>query len=233
MAHKLLGEFYFFRWPDESRHGSFLFRTTIPVRNEPAMVASSRPIAYCLAQGGLILSNRDQRLVWMDLEMTGLDPSINVIIEIATLVTDGDLNILAEGPDLVVHQNEAALSTMDAWCVDQHGRSGLTKRVQESQISLAVAEAQTLEFLRDWVDPGKAPLAGNSIGQDRRFINAYMQDIDNFLHYRQIDVTSFKEMARRWYPDLPPWVKSSNHRAMEDILNSVDELRYYREKLFR
>ena len=179
------------------------------------------------------MSDRDQRLVWIDLEMTGLDPSINVIIEIATLVTDGDLNILAEGPDLVVHQSEAALSTMDAWCVDQHGRSGLTKRVQESQISLAEAERQTLSFLEEWVVPGTAPLAGNSIGQDRRFIRAYMNSLDEFLHYRHVDVTSFKEMARRWYPELPLWKKSEDHRAMEDIRNSVGELRYYREKVFR
>ena len=179
------------------------------------------------------MNDRDQRLVWIDLEMTGLDPSINVIIEIATLVTDGELNIIAEGPDLVVHQSEEAMSTMDAWCIDQHGRSGLTKRVQESQISLAEAEQLTIGFLDEWVNKGAAPLAGNSIGQDRRFIRAYMNNLDEFLHYRHVDVTSFKEMARRWYPDLPLWVKSDNHRAMEDIRNSVDELRYYREKLFR
>ena len=179
------------------------------------------------------MNERANRLVWIDLEMTGLDPSINVIIEIATLVTDGDLNILAEGPDLVVHQSEAELDKMDAWCVKQHGASGLTERVRQSQVSQAQAEHQTIEFLKEWVDPGTAPLAGNSIGQDRRFIRQYMTDLDEFLHYRQVDVTSFKEMARRWYPELKAWQKPDDHRAMEDIRASVAELAYYRENIFR
>ena len=179
------------------------------------------------------MDERANRLVWIDLEMTGLEPSINVIIEIATLVTDGDLNILAEGPDLVVHQPESELAKMDAWCVQQHGSSGLTERVRQSTISLAQAEQQTLEFLKEWVTPGTAPLAGNSIGQDRRFIRQHMTDLDQFLHYRQVDVTSFKEMARRWYPDLEPWKKPDDHRAMEDIKASVAELQYYRDKVFR
>ena len=179
------------------------------------------------------MNERANRLVWIDLEMTGLDPSINVIIEIATLVTDGDLNILAEGPDLVVHQPESELDKMDAWCVNQHGASGLTERVRQSQVSQAQAERETVEFLKEWVDVGTAPLAGNSIGQDRRFIRQYMLDLDKFLHYRQVDVTSFKEMARRWYPELTAWQKPDGHRAMEDIRASVAELAYYRDKIFR
>ena len=178
------------------------------------------------------MSERDERLVWIDLEMTGLDPSINVIIEIATLITDGDLNIIAEGPELVIHQPQEELDKMDDWNVNQHGQSGLTARVQASQTSLAEAERQTLEFLAQWVDPGRAPLAGNSIGQDRRFIRAYMHQLDEFLHYRHVDVTSFKEMARRWYPELEPWPKSDAHRALDDIRNSVGELAYYRDKIF-
>ena len=179
------------------------------------------------------MSERANRLVWIDLEMTGLDPSINVIIEIATLVTDGDLNVLAEGPSLVVHQPDSELDKMDAWCVRQHGSSGLTQRVRESQVSLAQAERETLSFLAEWVDPGIAPLAGNSIGQDRRFIRTYMTELDAFLHYRQVDVTSFKEMVRRWYPEVEPWKKSDAHRAMDDIRASVAELGYYRAQVFR
>ena len=179
------------------------------------------------------MSERANRLVWIDLEMTGLDPSINVIIEIATLVTDGDLNVLAEGPSLVVHQPDSELDKMDAWCVRQHGSSGLTQRVRESQVSLEQAERETLAFLAEWVDPGTAPLAGNSIGQDRRFIRTYMTELDAFLHYRQVDVTSFKEMVRRWYPEVEPWKKSDAHRAMDDIRASVAELGYYRAQVFR
>ena len=180
-----------------------------------------------------MVSNRDERLVWIDLEMTGLEPSINVIIEIATLVTDGELNIIAEGPEIVINQPQAELDKMDEWNVTQHTKSGLVDRVLASAISNDEAEAQTIAFLREWVDEGKAPLAGNSIGQDRRFIRKYMTNLDTFLHYRQVDVTSFKEMARRWYPDLERWPKHDAHRAMDDIRNSVGELRYYREHLFK
>ena len=179
------------------------------------------------------MNQSDQRLVWIDLEMTVLELSINVIIEIATLVTDGDLNIIAEGPEIIIHQPEVEMAKMDAWCIDQHGRSGLTEKVRSSQISNDEAEAETLEFLAEWVAKGAAPLAGNSIGQDRRFIRQYMKNLDAFLHYRHVDVSSFKEMAKRWYPDLKPWPKDDAHRAMDDIRSSIAELSYYRESIFR
>ncbi|MBS1848390.1 MAG: oligoribonuclease [Actinobacteria bacterium] len=175
-------------------------------------------------------------LAWMDLEMTGLDPNENVIVEIATIITDDDLEIIAEGPDLVIHQPDSELAKMDEFVVKMHAKSGLTDQIRASTISLADANAQTLDFLRAHIDePGTVPLCGNSIGTDRRFLAAWLPDIENFLHYRSVDVSSVKELTRRWYPGLlstiPP--KHGTHRALDDIRESIAELRQYRRLVFR
>ena len=167
--------------------------------------------------------------------MTGLDPARNVIVEIATIITDDTLNIVAEGPDLVVHQPEEALALMDAVVVDMHTRSGLLAAIRESTVALEQAGQQTLEFIKAWVpDARKVPLCGNSIGMDRRFLAAYLPDIENWLHYRSVDVSSIKELAKRWYPNLdaarPP--KQGTHRALDDVRASIEELRFYRDRVF-
>lgn len=175
----------------------------------------------------------DQNLIWIDLEMTGLDPLHDRIIEIATLVTDSDLNIIAEGPQLVVHQSDALLDSMDEWCTNQHGKSGLTQRVRDSKISEEQAEQETLAFLRKHVEKGASPMCGNSIGQDRRFLDRYMPELEAYFHYRNLDVSSVKELARRWRPDvLKGVVKQGSHLAMDDIKDSVNELAHYREHFF-
>ena len=173
--------------------------------------------------------------MWMDLEMTGLDPGKDVIVEIATLVTDDDLNVVAEGPDLVVHQPDAALAVMEAFVLDMHTKSGLLDAIRASTVSLDEAGAQTLAFIKEHApEPGTVPLCGNSIGTDRRFLAAYLPEIENWLHYRSVDVSSVKELVRRWYPsvraDRPK--KAGAHRALDDIRESVAELRYYRERVF-
>jgi oligoribonuclease len=174
-------------------------------------------------------------LVWMDLEMTGLEPSKHVIVEIATLVTDDELNVVAEGPDLVVYQPEDKLALMEPIVVEMHTKSGLLDAIRASTVTLEDAGAQTLEFIKQWVpEARKVPLCGNSIGMDRRFLDAYLPDIENWLHYRSIDVSSVKELVRRWYPGLTngrPY-KVGTHRALDDIRESVAELRFYREKVF-
>jgi oligoribonuclease len=177
----------------------------------------------------------DGVLVWLDLEMTGLDPSRDLILEIATLVTDDELAILAEGPDLVVHQPDAALALMDPKVVEMHTRSGLADLVRSSTIDLAEAGRQTLEFILAWApEAGTVPLCGNSIGTDRRFLAVYLPEIERHLHYRSIDVSSVKELVRRWYPDVLSGRphKAGSHRALDDIRESVDELRYYRDAAF-
>jgi oligoribonuclease len=171
----------------------------------------------------------------MDLEMTGLDPGRDVIVEIATLVTDDNLEVVAEGPDLVVHQPDELLVGMDPVVVSMHTRSGLLPAIQASTITLQDAGEQTLAFIKQWVpEPRSVPLCGNSIGMDRRFLAAYLPDIENWLHYRSIDVSSIKELARRWYPGLRNGLpqKAGAHRALDDIRESVAELRFYREKVF-
>ncbi len=165
--------------------------------------------------------------------MTGLDPERNVIIEIATLVTDRDLNILAEGPCLAIARTEAELARMDTWNVKTHTGSGLIGRIRNEGVTIAEAERQTLLFLRKWLSKGTSPLAGNSIGQDRRFLRREMPKIEAFLHYRNVDVSTVKELVRRWYPALPPAEKKQAHQALEDIRESVDELLYYRSLIFR
>jgi len=171
----------------------------------------------------------------MDLEMTGLDPTRNVIVEIATLVTDDQLEIVAEGPDLVVHQPDAALAAMDDVVRDMHTRSGLLEAIRASSVTLADAGAATLAFIKEHVPtPRTVPLSGNSIGTDRRFLAAYLPEIENYLHYRSVDVSTVKELAVRWYPEAVEAAprKSSAHRALDDIRESVAELRYYRDRLF-
>ena len=171
----------------------------------------------------------------MDLEMTGLDPARNVIVEIATLVTDDDLNIVAEGPDLVVHTTEDELAKMEPVVVEMHTRSGLLDEIRSSTLTLEEAGAQTLEFIRTHVpEPRTVPLCGNSIGMDRRFLNAYLPQIENHLHYRSVDVSTIKELARRWYPEALAAAphKATAHRAMDDIRESVAELKYWRDNVF-
>ena len=172
-------------------------------------------------------------LIWADLEMSGLEPTQHQILEIAVLVTDGELNILAEGPDLVVHQPDAVLEAMDEWCTTHHAQSGLTQAVKDSKVDLQEAEAQVLSFLREHCPEGQSPLCGNTIGQDRRFLCSYMPTLEGYLHYRNVDVSSIKELARRWYPGLAAPPKGEAHRAMDDIRESIAELRFYRETLFR
>lgn len=174
------------------------------------------------------------RLVWIDLEMTGLDPEKERVIEIATIVTDSDLNLVAEGPVLAIHQSDEVLSGMDEWCTRTHGDSGLTRRVRESRISEADAEQQTIAFLKEHLEAGQSPLCGNSIGQDRRFLVRYMPALEAFFHYRNLDVSSIKELARRWRPDVLEGVtKKGSHLALDDIRDSINELRHYRESFFK
>ena len=171
----------------------------------------------------------------MDLEMTGLDPVTNVIVEIATIITTDDLEIIAEGPDLVVHQSDEALALMEPIVVDMHTKSGLLQQIRDSTITLEQAGAETLAFIKTHVpEARKIPLCGNSIGMDRRFLVQYLPDIENWLHYRSIDVSSVKELVRRWYPAINssrPY-KQGSHRALDDIRESVSELRFYRERVF-
>ncbi|MCB9508061.1 MAG: oligoribonuclease [Myxococcales bacterium] len=179
-------------------------------------------------------TNRDGYIVWLDLEMTGLDPDRERIIEIATVITDAQLNIVKEGPDLVVHQPDAILDGMDEWNRTHHGGSGLTERVRRSRVSESEAEDQTLSFVSRYIGGArKAPLAGNSIHQDRRFLERYMPRLNDYLHYRNIDVSTVKELAKRWYPDVRPYAKENSHRALEDIRESIAELRYYRQEILR
>ena len=174
-------------------------------------------------------------LVWMDLEMTGLDHTSDVIVEIATLVTDDDLQIVAEGPDLVVHQPDEVLARMDPFVVDMHTRSGLLTKIRSSTISFEQAGAETLAFIKEHAPVERTvPLCGNSIGTDRRFLAAYLPEIEEYLHYRSVDVSSLKELVRRWYPDVlgaRGW-KQGAHRALDDIRESVAELQMYRELVF-
>ncbi len=175
-------------------------------------------------------------LAWMDLEMTGLDAGRDVIVEIATLLTDDDLNIVAEGPDLVIHQPEEVLAGMDDVVRRMHTSSGLLEAIRSSPITLAEAGQATMEFLTAHIEePRTVPLSGNSIGMDRRFLAVYLPEIEEFLHYRSIDVSTIKELARRWYPPELEGLskKSSAHRALDDIKESIAELRYWREHVFR
>ncbi|MDB5817734.1 MAG: orn [Rhizobacter sp.] len=178
------------------------------------------------------LAPSDQNLIWIDLEMTGLFPDTDRVIEIAVVVTDPQLTVRIEGPVFAVHQSDAALAAMDAWNTGTHGRSGLTERVRTSIIDEAQAEAETIAFLARYVPRAKSPMCGNSICQDRRFLANYMPTLESFFHYRNLDVSTLKELAKRWKPAiLPGFKKAQAHTAMADIHESIDELAYYREHL--
>ena len=180
------------------------------------------------------MAQDSQNLIWIDLEMTGLNPDSDLIIEIATVVTDKDLNILAQGPVIAVHQTDDALAAMDDWNQKHHGQSGLIDRVKASTINDAEAEQLTIDFLKQWVPGNTSPICGNSIGQDRRFLYRYMPKLEAYFHYRNIDVSTLKELAARWAPQIKDgFKKESSHQALDDIIESIEELRYYREQFIR
>ena len=179
----------------------------------------------------LNLDRKKDRLVWLDMEMSGLNPEKERILEIAMVVTNGDLEIVAEGPVLVVHQEDALLDGMDAWNKGTHGRSGLIDKVKASTTDEATAEAECIAFLKKYIKPGIAPMCGNTIGQDRRFMAKYMPKLEAFFHYRNIDVSTLKELCKRWHPELVKgFTKKQAHTALADIEESIEELKYYREK---
>ncbi|NQY25816.1 MAG: oligoribonuclease [Piscirickettsiaceae bacterium] len=179
------------------------------------------------------MAKSKKNLIWTDLEMTGLDTNNDYIIEIATIVTDADLNILAEGPIIAIHQADSTLDAMDEWNTKQHGKSGLVKRVKDSEFNESYAEQQTLEFLKEYVPAGVSPMCGSSICQDRRFMARIMPELEAFFHYRNLDVSTLKELARRWAPKVEKgFKKKSSHLAMDDIKDSIRELEHYREYLF-
>ncbi len=175
----------------------------------------------------------EQNLIWVDMEMTGLDPDQDRVLEIALLVTDKELNLLAEGPVLAVHQPESALAGMDEWCTRTHTASGLVERVRASPLDEGVAADACLAFMRQWVPQGASPMCGNSIGQDRRFMARHMPELERYFHYRNLDVSTIKELVRRWKPELlNEFRKEGTHQALQDIRESVAELRFYRERVF-
>lgn len=176
----------------------------------------------------------NNNLIWIDLEMTGLDTQKDFIIEIATVVTDAQLNILAEGPVIAIHQSDDIMNAMDEWNTKQHAKSGLTKRVQESTATEAEAEKLTIDFLQQYVGKGKSPMCGNSICQDRRFLARCMPELEAYFHYRNLDVSTLKELVGRWLPEIAKGLtKNNNHLALDDIKDSIEELKYYREHFIR
>ena len=177
--------------------------------------------------------SKNRHLVWIDLEMTGLDPEAERILEIATILTDSELNILAEGPVYCLRQPEEVLAAMDKWNTEHHTASGLIDQVRNEGVTEREAELGTLTFLKDWIGAGESPLCGNSIGLDRRFLVRYMPELEDFLHYRNVDVSTVKELAVRWSPDVASGVTKQNvHRALDDIKESIEELEYYRQHFF-
>ena len=171
-------------------------------------------------------------LIWIDLEMTGLDPEKEKIIEIATLVTDSDLNVLAEGPNLIISQSKDILDAMDEWNQNQHGSSGLIEEVIKSNITEQMAEIETLDFISKYVGENVSPMCGNTVSHDRRFLSKYMPELENYFHYRHIDVSSVKELIVRWMNQAQSYQKNSNHRALDDIKDSINELKHYKKLLF-
>ncbi|MGN0917562.1 MAG: oligoribonuclease [Oxalobacter sp.] len=189
----------------------------VPAKNKPAEKMS-----------------KDMNLVWVDMEMSGLDPEKERILEVALIVTDPELNVIAEAPVYAIHQSDELLNRMDAWNKGTHGKSGLIDRVKTSHVTEEMAEAALIKFLRPYVNKGKSPLCGNTIGQDRRFMVKYMPKLEAFLHYRNIDVSTLKELARRWRPELiEGFKKAQKHTALADILESVEELKYYRKHFLK
>ena len=173
-------------------------------------------------------------LIWIDLEMTGLNPATDRIIEIASIVTDSNLNILAEGPVIAIHQSDELLALMDDWNKNTHGKSGLIERVRQSTVNEQQAEQQTIEFLKQWVPANSSPICGNTIGQDRRFLFNYMPNLESYFHYRYLDVSTIKELAKRWKPEILKGItKQSTHQALDDIRDSIAELIYYRQHFFK
>lgn len=179
------------------------------------------------------MENEKQRFVWLDLEMTGLDPIVCHIIEMATIITDGDLNVIAEGPSIAIHQPETVLAGMDEWCQKQHTQSGLVARVQESSIDISQAQSMTLDFIKQYVKPHHSPMCGNTIYQDRRFLYQWMPELEAYFHYRNLDVSTIKELAKVWAPDIyKGFEKKGAHLALDDIKESIAELQYYRTHFF-
>ncbi len=179
------------------------------------------------------MEQNSSNLIWIDLEMTGLDTINDHILEIATIVTDSELRILEEGPTYTIYQGKDVLDQMGDWCQKQHRKSGLLERVSKKGVSLQIAEKGTLDFLAKYLAPGVSPMCGSSICQDRRFLAREMPKLESYFHYRHIDVSTLKELALRWMPSLPKFPKKSKHLALEDIKDSIDELKYYRERLFK
>ena len=179
------------------------------------------------------MDNRHHRMVWIDLEMTGLDITKESIIEIATVVTDGNLNVLATGPNLAISVDEDLLAGMDDWNTRHHHRSGLVDRIRSEGVRVREAEQATLAFLKEWVDENTAPLCGNSVWNDRQFMAKEMPELLDYLHYRMVDVSTIKALAKRWYRDVPRFNKKGAHLALDDILESIEELKYFREQVFK
>lgn len=191
-------------------------------------------MSHSKKQLGYIMSKSENNLIWIDLEMTGLDPECDRIIEIATIVTDPQLNILAEGPVIAVHQSDEQLSLMDEWNTRTHTGSGLVERVKASSYDDNSAQKATIEFLEKWVPKGVSPICGNSVGQDRRFLYRYMPELEQYFHYRYLDVSTLKELARRWKPEiLEGFEKKNTHQALDDIRESIAELAYYRKTFIK
>lgn len=179
------------------------------------------------------MMQNEQNLVWLDMEMTGLHPDTDRILEIAMIVTDKDLNVLEEGPVLAIHQSDECLNGMDDWCTRTHTQSGLVARVKASQIDEAAAVQICQEFMKKWVPAGKSPMCGNTIGQDRRFMARYMPELESYFHYRNVDVSTIKELVKRWQPEiLDEFKKAGSHQALDDIRESIAELQFYRQRVF-
>ena len=179
------------------------------------------------------MDGREQRMVWIDLEMTGLDIEKESIIEIATIITDSELNILAQGPNLAIKVSEELIEGMDEWNTTHHHQSGLVDRIRSVGVSIEEAQQQTIEFLQQWVNPKSAPLCGNSVWNDRRFLDKEMPLVADYLHYRMIDVSTVKELAKRWYPEVDKYPKKLSHLAIDDIIESIEELQYFRDRVFQ
>jgi oligoribonuclease len=197
-------------------------------------VGRRRSLCYAAAaHSEETIVNSDSNLIWIDMEMTGLIPEVHKVIEIAAIVTDKELNVLAEGPVVAIHQPDSELDAMDDWNTRQHNGSGLVDRVRASDHDEATATVVMREFLADWVPEGKSPMCGNSICQDRRFMARHMPDLERYFHYRNLDVSSVKILAQQWRPDLQGFTKAGAHLALQDIRDSIDELKYYREHFIR